>query len=102
MSETMIDKLKRRVIEGASKTADYVEDRAKLGKMHLDLMSAKRKLNLLHAELGAYVYEHSEGGDLSAFAQDQAFAAKLGAITEALKDIDDLDDKIQDFKQARL
>lgn len=98
MSETMIDKLKRRVIEGASKTADYVEDRAKLGKLHLDLMSAKRKLNVLQAELGAYVYEHSEGGDLTAFADDHAFAAKLGAITEALKDMEELQEKIQDFK----
>lgn len=100
MSETLIDKLKRRVIEGASKTADYVEDRAKLGKLHLDLMAERRKLNVLQAELGAYVYEHSEGGDLTVFAEDQAFARKLGAITESLKNIEDVQEKIQEQKAA--
>lgn len=98
MSENIIDRLKRRVIEGASKTADYVEDRARLGKLHLDLMAERRRLHTYQSELGAYVYEHLEGGSLETFKEDQAFAKKVGAITESLKNIDEIEDKIQEQK----
>jgi hypothetical protein len=52
MNYTFLERLKSRVISGAQTSAARIEDAARTGKLHLDLMAARRKLQRAYTELG--------------------------------------------------
>lgn len=52
MSDSFLDKLKKSVLAGAHSSATRIEEAARAGKLHLDLMAEKRKLSREYTELG--------------------------------------------------
>ncbi len=99
MKEKLIDRLKRTVIEGATKTADYVEDAARLGKLHLDLMNERRRLQNAQASLGVWIYDRLEDQEWESLKEDTAFVRLVGEITEVKANIQELQTKIELQKQ---
>lgn len=52
MDYTFLERLKSKVISGAQTSAARIEDAARTGKLHLDLMAERRKLGRAYTELG--------------------------------------------------
>lgn len=52
MSDSFLEKLKKSVLAGAHTSAAKIEDAARAGKLHLDLMAERRKLAREFTELG--------------------------------------------------
>jgi hypothetical protein len=52
MSDSFLEKLKKTVLAGAQTSATKIEEAARTGKLHLDLMAEKRKLSREFTELG--------------------------------------------------
>ena len=52
MSDSFLEKLKKSVLAGAQTSAIKIEEAARTGKLHLDLMAEKRKLAREFTELG--------------------------------------------------
>jgi hypothetical protein len=52
MSDSFLEKLKKSVLAGAHNSATKIEDAARTGKLHLDLMAERRKLAREFTELG--------------------------------------------------
>jgi hypothetical protein len=56
MDYTFLERLKSKVISGAQTSAARIEDAARTGKLHLDLMAERRKLQRAYTELGKEVH----------------------------------------------
>lgn len=52
MTESFLEKLKKSVLHGAHTSAAKIEEAARTGKLHLDLMAERRKLAREYTELG--------------------------------------------------
>jgi hypothetical protein len=52
MTESFLEKLKKSVLQGAHSSATKIEEAARTGKLHLDLMAERRKLAREYTELG--------------------------------------------------
>lgn len=52
MTESFLEKLKKSVLQGAHSSATKIEEAARTGKLHLDLMAERRKLTREFTELG--------------------------------------------------
>jgi len=52
MTESFLEKLKKTVLQGAHSSATKIEEAARTGKLHLDLMAERRKLAREFTELG--------------------------------------------------
>jgi hypothetical protein len=52
MTESFLEKLKKSVLHGAHSSATKIEEAARTGKLHLDLMAERRKLAREYTELG--------------------------------------------------
>jgi hypothetical protein len=91
MKENFFDKLKRTVMEGAATGAQKVEEATRLGKIKLDIITEKRRLNTHNAKLGTFVYTKVETQSLQEINDDTEFASLLGQITEIKQSIKDLE-----------
>lgn len=68
MDYTFLERLKTRVISGAQTSAARIEDAARTGKIHLDLMAARRKLLRAYTELGKEAHRALGEGTVEGFA----------------------------------
>lgn len=56
MTDSFLEKLKKSVLAGAQTSATKIEEAARTGKLHLDLMAERRKLMREFTELGKEVH----------------------------------------------
>lgn len=56
MTDSFLEKLKKSVLAGAQTSATKIEEAARTGKLHLDLMAERRKLAREFTELGKEVH----------------------------------------------
>ena len=56
MTDSFLEKLKKSVLAGAQNSATKIEEAARTGKLHLDLMAERRKLAREFTELGKEVH----------------------------------------------
>jgi hypothetical protein len=90
MATPFLDKLKKTVIDGATTTAQKVEDAARLGKLHLDVLNERRKMQNAHSELGVLVYKNVESDAWEHLKEQVKFVELVGQISEIEKNIDHL------------
>jgi hypothetical protein len=69
MDYTFLERLKTKVISGAQTSAARIEDAARTGKLHLDLMAARRKLQRAYTDLGKEAHTALGEGTMDAFAR---------------------------------
>ena len=98
MSQGFLDKLKKSVIAGAATSAAKVEEAAKIGKLHLDLMNEKRKLGAQNSTLGALVYQFAIDKKLTSLSEDTAFTTIIGEISELNTTIFELEKNLTKVK----
>lgn len=94
MSDSFLEKLKRTVLAGAQTSATKIEEAARNGKLHLDLMAERRKLVREFTELGKEAYTALTEDTLAGFVVRPGIADMQRNIQKFKKSIVDLEAKL--------
>ena len=102
MDYTFLERLKSKVISGAQTYAARIEDAARTGKLHLDLMAEKRKLIRAYTELGKEAHVSLLEDSIATFARRPGVLELQGEIERHKSEIIALEAKLaQSKKPAR-
>ena len=88
ISETLWDRIKQGILEGASSAAETAGYLGRLGKARLEIASARHAIHEAFAELGGVVYASlAEGheGDLAGSGEIQERVAEIRALEAELQ-----------------
>ncbi|MGL1933647.1 MAG: hypothetical protein OCD01_01435 [Fibrobacterales bacterium] len=80
MANSIFEKLKNTIIEGATFSAAKAEEAARKGKLHLDILTEKRKLATTFEKLGKITVSAIEDNTLDSLKEDVDSIAILGEI----------------------
>jgi hypothetical protein len=86
--ETLWDRIKQGILEGASSAAETAGYLGRLGKARLEIASARHAIHEAFAELGGVVYaslEEGPGGDLAGSAEVREQVAEIKALEAELQ-----------------
>jgi hypothetical protein len=101
MDYTFLERLKTKVISGAQTSAAKIEDAARTGKLHLDLMAARRKLQRAHTELGKEADRALGEGTIDAFAHRPGVAELRMELEGHKREIAALEIRLAESKDAK-
>ncbi len=101
MDYTFLERLKTKVIAGAQTSAARIEDAARTGKLHLDLMAARRKLQRAQVELGKEAYRALSAGEEAGLARRPGVPELRGEIEAHKKEIVALEGRLAEAKASR-
>ena len=102
MDYTFLERLKTKVIAGAQTSAARIEDAARTGKLHLDLMAARRKLQRAYVELGKEAHRALSSGVEAELAKRAGVPELCSEIETLKKEIIALEARLADGKDARV
>lgn len=94
MSDSFLDKLKKSVLAGAQTSATKIEDAARTGKLHLDLMAERRKLAREFTELGKEAHLALLEGSVDRFSMRPGVSDMQANIEKFKKSIADLEARL--------
>lgn len=94
MSDSFLEKLKKSVLAGAHNSATKIEEAARTGKLHLDLMAERRKLIREFTELGKEVHAALLDQSINEFSTRVVVVQMQSNIERYKKTISDLDAKL--------
>jgi hypothetical protein len=101
MDYTFLERLKTKVISGAQTSAARIEDAARTGKLHLDLMAARRKLQRAYTELGREAHRALGEGSMDVFARRPGVAELQIEIGSHKREIDALEARLAEAKDNK-
>lgn len=94
MSDSFLEKLKKSVLAGAHTSAAKIEDAARTGKLHLDLMAERRKLSREFTELGKEAHSALVEETVDRLATRPGVSDMQRNIEKYKKSISDLETKL--------
>ena len=94
MSDSFLEKLKKSVLAGAQTSATKIEEAARTGKLHLDLMAERRKLAREFTELGKEAHAALLEEAVDRFAMRPGVADMQRNIAKFKQSIADLEAKL--------
>lgn len=100
MNYTFLERLKSRVLSGAQTSAARIEDAARTGKLHLDLMAARRKLQRAYTELGREAHHALREDAMAGFAGRPEISELQSEIEEHKRDITLLEARLAESKKT--
>ena len=95
MSENLIAKLKRTVIEGAVCTASKLEEGARIGKLKLDIIAEENRLDTKYAKLGKQLFTAVQESSVENLKDNVEVIEITGSISESHKLILDYKEKLK-------
>lgn len=95
MPDNLLSKIKRTVLDGATCTAQKLEEGARIGKVKLDLIAEEHRLDDKYSRLGEIAFQAITAGKPESVTTDPAAIELVSAIGENLKRILDLKDKLK-------
>ncbi len=101
MSDSFLEKLKRTVIAGAHTSATKIEEAARIGKLRLDLMAERRKLNQAYTELGKESHLALLEEAISQLGMRPGVSELQHNIERAKKDIVELETRLAQMQQRK-
>jgi hypothetical protein len=95
MNQNFFDRLRTRVWNGAQTSALKIEEAARSGKLHLDIMAERRKLTRAFTELGKEAHMAILEDSIAQFYQRPGISELRNEIQEHQKAIADLEAKLE-------
>lgn len=99
MDYTFLDRLKTKVLSGAQTSAARIEDAARTGKLHLDLMAARRKLLRAYTELGKEAHRALGEDAMPSFGQRPGVSELQSEIAGHKREIAALEHRLAENKK---
>lgn len=94
MTDSFLEKLKKSVMAGAQTSATKIEEAARTGKLHLDLMAERRKLLREFTELGKEAHVALLDGAIERFAMRPGVQDMQRNVEKYKKSIAELEAKL--------
>ena len=101
MDYQFLERLKSKVISGAQNSAAKIEEAARTGKLHLDLMAERRKLIRAFTELGQEADAALRENASANLAQRPGVAELRLGIERHQKEIAELEARLAETKKPR-
>ena len=98
MSENSLDKLKKNFLTKAQSSAVKLEDAARSGKIHLDILTQNRKLSKEYQELGLEAYMSLQEGTIAKFAERPMIPEIQERIAIIKQTIAELEERLGELK----
>ncbi len=94
MDYTFLERLKSKVISGAQTSAARIEDAARTGKLHLDLMAERRKLQRAYTELGKEAHHSLQEDTIATFAHRPGVSELHSEVEQHKREIAALESRL--------
>ncbi len=101
MDYKFLERLKSRVLSGAQTSASKIEEAARTGKLHLDLMAERRKLLRAYTELGKEADAALLEDAIAVLAHRPGVTELKAEIARHKKEITDLEARLAENKRPR-
>ncbi len=101
MTDSFLEKLKKSVLAGAHTSATKIEEAARTGKLHLDLMAERRKLAREFTEMGKEAYTALSEGSTEQLPVRPGVAEMQRNIEKLHKSIVDLETKLSQARKPK-
>ena len=98
--DNMWEKIKKSLKDGAALSMEKIEEYTKLGKLKVEEMAAKRKIERNFVDIGERVFDLIEGGKASAVADDLTVKKACENITALREEIAELDRKMKEVSES--
>ena len=100
-SDTLWERLKQGILDGASSAAETAGYLGRLGKARLEIANARHTVHGAFAELGGAVYAAVERGETSNLADRDDVTGLIRSIRELERDLQDREAILEDLKAGR-
>lgn len=96
----MWEKIKKSLKDGATMSMEKIEEYTKIGKLKVEEMSAKRKIERNFMDIGERLYDLVEEGKNSAVADDLAIKKAIENVNTLKAEISEIERKIKEVSEA--
>ncbi len=97
--DNMWEKIKKSLKDGATLSMEKIEEYTKLGKLKVEEMAAKRKIERNFVDMGERVFDLLEEGKGSAIADDLTVKKAFENVAALREEIAELDKKMRDVSE---
>ncbi len=104
-ADNVWEKIKRSLKDGASMSVEKIEEYTKVGKLKVEEMAAKRKIERNFVDIGERVYDLVDEGRNSEVSEDIVINKAVENVKELRAELDEIAEKIRnvpdDVKAAK-
>ncbi|KMQ50217.1 hypothetical protein CHISP_2888 [Chitinispirillum alkaliphilum] len=97
--DTMWEKIKKNLKDGAAMSMEKIEEYTKIGKLKVEEMSAKRKIERNYLDAGERVYELLEEGKDSGIGDDLVIKKCVENVNSLKEEIAEIAQKIEEVSE---
>ena len=97
--DTMWEKIKKSLKDGATLSMEKIEEYTKIGKLKIEEMAAKRKIERNFVDIGERTFDLIEEGKGDSIADDLMIKKACENISALREEIADLERKMQDVSE---
>lgn len=99
--DTMWDKVKKGLRDGAAMSIEKIEEYTKVGKLKIEELSAKRKIERTFMDIGERTFDLIDSGkDGSTIAADLTIQKAIENVKKLREELIDIEKKIKDITEA--
>lgn len=98
--DTMWEKIKKGLKDGASLSMEKIEEYTKLGKLKVEELAAKRKIERNYVDIGERTYDLVESGKGAAVGDDLAVKKAVENISALREELTELELKMKAVTEA--
>lgn len=98
--ETLWDRVKKTVLDGAAYAAEKTEELTKLSKMKIEILNIKYKISKSFTELGGLAYDCFKSGKSEEILQSNEIKSIVGNIQKLEKDLDEKEKLFEEMKKV--
>jgi hypothetical protein len=99
--DTMWDKIKKSLKDGASLSMEKIEEYTKLGKLKIEELSAKRKIERNFMDMGERTFDLVEAGkDGSAISTDLVIKKSIESVKALRDELIEIEKKMKEVTEA--
>lgn len=93
------EKIKQSLKDGATISIEKIEEYTRLGKLKLDELAAKRKIERNFADIGARVFDLAESGKGADMQADLSVKKSIDCITQLKGELAQIQQKITELQE---
>jgi len=97
--DSVWEKIKKGLKDGAALSMEKIEEYTKLGKLKVEELAAKRKIERNFIDIGERVYDLTEEGKGAGVADDLAIKKAVENVTALREEIRDLTEKMKNVSE---
>ncbi|MDR0306067.1 MAG: hypothetical protein LBI42_04425 [Chitinispirillales bacterium] len=98
--DSVWEKIKKSLKEGAAISAEKIEEYTKIGKLKIDEMAAKRKIEHNFMDIGERFFDLSQDGKDGNASEDLVIRKAVETIASLKAEIVEINNKIKEIQEA--